>query len=289
MATNQPTRFLPMGEDTLQFVSSHLIDETHSHKHARLPHTHKQELELFYVYRGTGQYMVDNHFYKISRGDIVICNAGILHGEDPSLGRHIHSYSVALTGVQIDNLPNNWLVNTEECPVVSCGQLAEQIGQLVRLIYLLSGDIAHLGEVCISLARSFLLLTQELLRSRARHTEAAAPNPAFALAHRAQCYLDEHYHASLTLYEVAHALGASEYYLAHVFRREIGMPPMQYVMKRRIGEAQSLLMDTTLPIADISDKLGFSSPCHFNTVFNKYVGMPPGRYRQSFFHMKENI
>ena len=60
------------------------------------------------------------------------------------------------------------------------------------------------------------------------------------------------------------------------------MPPMQYVMKRRIGEAQGFLMNTSIPIAEIADTLGFSSICHFNTMFKKYTGTPPGKFRQSF-------
>ena len=269
------------------FVASHMIDEIYSKSHARLPHTHEGELELFYVYSGAGQYMVDNRFYEITRGDIVICNAGVLHGEDPAIGRRIRSYSVAMTGVQIDGLPENWLIDMECCPVISCGQLARQIGQLMHLLYLLSTDSSRLNAVCGSLTQSMLLLTQELLRSRDRRETAPIPNPSAALAHRVRRYLDAHHSEPLTLSQVASHLNVSEYYLAHVFKAEIGVPAMQYVMKRRIGEAQSLLMDTETPIAEIADRLGYGSTCHFNTMFRKYVGMPPGQYRQSFRTMQE--
>ena len=57
----------------------------------------------------------------------------------------------------------------------------------------------------------------------------------------------------ITLRMVAERLRVSEYYLAHVFKQEFGVPPMQYVMKRRIGEAQGFLMNTSIPIAEIAD------------------------------------
>ena len=41
-------------------------------------------LELLYVRSGTGIYIVDEQRYNISEGDIIICNAGVLHDEDPS-------------------------------------------------------------------------------------------------------------------------------------------------------------------------------------------------------------
>ena len=58
-------------------------------------------------------------------------------------------------------------------------------------------------------------------------------------------------------------------------------------MERRIGEAQGYLMDSSIPIGDIADMLGFSSTAHFNSMFNKYVGIPPGKYRDSFKNMEE--
>ena len=102
------------------------------------------------------------------------------------------------------------------------------------------------------------------------------------LAHRVRRYLDAHHCESITLRMVAERLRVSEYYLAHVFKQEFGVPPMQYVMKRRIGEAQGFLMNTSIPIAEIADTLGFSSICHFNAMFKKYTGTPPGKFRQSF-------
>lgn len=56
------------------------------------------------------------------------------------------------------------------------------------------------------------------------------------------------------------------------------------MIKRRIGEMQDMLMHTVTPIAEIADMLGFSSICHFNAMFKKYTGTPPGKFRQSFWH-----
>lgn len=55
-------------------------------------------------------------------------------------------------------------------------------------------------------------------------------------------------------------------------------------MKRCIGEMQDMLMHAVTLIAEIADMLGFSSICHFNAMFKKYTGTPPGKFRQSFWH-----
>ncbi len=266
------------------FVNCILIDRNYNNQQSILPHVHENRLELFYVCSGRGQYMVDNRFYPIGEGDIVICDAGVLHGEEPDQVRQIRSYSVAINGVQAEGRHPNCLLGPGDCPVVSCGQLSEQVSETMRLLYLLSADEENLGGVCTCLAESMLNLTEALLRSRIHQEEQVRQEMPSVLAHRVRSYLDEHHCEAITLRMAADKLHVSEYYLAHVFKQEFGVPPMQYVMKRRIGEAQGMLMNTTIPIAEIADTLGFSSICHFNAMFKKYTGTPPGRFRQSFRH-----
>ena len=139
------------------FVNCVAIDRNDNNRQSILPHIHENRLELFYVCSGQGQYMVDNRYYPIGEGDIVICNQGVLHGEEPEQVRQIRSYSVALTGVQVEGLPPNCLIAAGEYPVVSCGQLAAQVGETMRLLYLLSGDaaaflgVARIGGGAVSL------------------------------------------------------------------------------------------------------------------------------------------
>ena len=56
---------------------------------------------------------------------------------------------------------------------------------------------------------------------------------------------------------------------------------MQYLTRRRIGEAQNLLVETDLPIARIAEEVGYDTQNYFNLQFSKHVGMPPGKVRQS--------
>ena len=270
-----------------QYHICHFINEEHNNKHSRLPHIHDDFLELFFVYSGEGRYLVDSKAYDIKEGDLVICNAGILHGESPEDTRHVRSYSVGISNVAFLGLPDNQLCDEETNPVLTCGMLSKQIGEIFRLIYLLSSDTKNLKETCNTLSISLLLLTYEMILSRDRNAAIHTRSSASATAYRVRRYLDTHYREALTLSDISKALHINEYYLAHAFKDEFDLPPIQYVMKRRIGEAQGLLMDTSISIGDIADYLGFSSVSHLNTMFNKYVGIPPGKYRQSIKNMEE--
>ncbi len=63
---------------------------------------------------------------------------------------------------------------------------------------------------------------------------------------------------------------------------ETGYSPMNYIIRRRIGEAQTLLITTKLSITEIAGMVGFSNPNNFNIQFQKQVGLSPREYRKTY-------
>lgn len=85
--------------------------------------------------------------------------------------------------------------------------------------------------------------------------EASARQKREHLVYRILDYLNEHYAEPLSLNFICEKFFISALYLSHAFKKETGLSPMQYIMQRRIGKAQSLLVETSLPIQDIEDRL----------------------------------
>ena len=92
-------------------------------------------------------------------------------------------------------------------------------------------------------------------------------------------YIDEHYKEPLTLETLAGVAHVSRFYLSHAFAREYGIPPIRYLVERRVRESLHLLADTRLTLAEISEVLGFSSPSNFSQRFKASQGIPPLAYR----------
>ena len=86
----------------------------------------------------------------------------------------------------------------------------------------------------------------------------------------------------ITLQSMGEALHISPYYLSHVFKQMSGYSPVQYLLRRRIGEAQTLLITTDLSITRIAEMVGYDTPSYFNLQFTKNVGMPPNKFRQNY-------
>lgn len=111
-------------------------------------------------------------------------------------------------------------------------------------------------------------------------------NPLFdspgVLTERVMQYIDLNYMNPITIQEIADALYASPYYIAHVFKKETGYSPIQYMLRRRIGEAQTLLITSEVPIVDIAGIVGYDTQSYFTSQFTRYVGMPPRQYRLKY-------
>ena len=83
------------------------------------------------------------------------------------------------------------------------------------------------------------------------------------------------------LEEIADQFELSSRQIRRIVHKELGVPPIQLLLTRRLLLAKQLLTETTLPITDIAFASGFSSLRRFNDAFNTRYGMAPSRLRKS--------
>jgi AraC family transcriptional regulator, regulatory protein of adaptative response / DNA-3-methyladenine glycosylase II len=81
------------------------------------------------------------------------------------------------------------------------------------------------------------------------------------------------------LEQIADRFELSSRQIRRIVRKELGVPPIQLLLTRRLLLAKQLLTDTTLPITEVAFASGFSSLRRFNDAFNRRYGMPPTRLR----------
>jgi AraC-like DNA-binding protein len=93
-------------------------------------------------------------------------------------------------------------------------------------------------------------------------------------------YVDAHISEQITLAALATAAGMSRMYFASQFRVATGLRPHDYVLQKRIEEAQQLLVTTSDPLVEIAFSVGFQTQAHFTTIFKKIVGNTPLKWRR---------
>ena len=70
-------------------------------------------------------------------------------------------------------------------------------------------------------------------------------------------------------------------HLSDSVRKVSGQGPLGIIQTHRLTAAKELLLRTPMTIAQIADKLSFSSPAHFTAFFRDRVGCPPLVFRRS--------
>ncbi|MDR0933415.1 MAG: AraC family transcriptional regulator [Victivallales bacterium] len=79
---------------------------------------------------------------------------------------------------------------------------------------------------------------------------------------------------------VAAQLNMSYESFRHRFRQSVGISPNSYRIKRRLEQADALLLHTSLSIKEIADRLGYSEQSCFTRQYKKYFGRSPLSSRQ---------
>ena len=96
-------------------------------------------------------------------------------------------------------------------------------------------------------------------------------------------FIDKNICSDFTLDDLAARAGMSLSWFKHRFRREVGLPPANYILRLKIKNICEEL-SSGVSFSDLSAKYGFCSSSHFTYVFKKYVGMTPSDY----LRMEEN-
>lgn len=238
------------------------------------------QAEILFIMKGSGTCTIHNTSHPVSRGDIVLISQGCLHSFSPQNGPATQTSSLGFKHLQLKGLPQGHFLPSEAIPIIHAGHayplIAQLLQQIKKVITSLPSQLHQ--EACSHLAQALILLILE----QYNHTTVPNHDAAYTLGQHIKTYLDNHYLEELTLTQIAHNLHISPYYLSHIFKECTGCSPMQYITQLRISEAQNLLLSTKQSVTTIAMQCGYNNSNYFQSVFSKFVGMPPGKYRNTW-------
>ncbi len=95
-------------------------------------------------------------------------------------------------------------------------------------------------------------------------------------------YIQQRYEESeLSLNEIADFVSISPTYLSALFKKNTGENISDIITSIRIEKSCQLLVQTTLTLREISEKVGYSNQYYFSSNFKKRTGTSPSKYRST--------
>ena len=245
--------------------------------------------EIGYCEEGEGLFLADGRYYSISRGAWIFIPPACRH-----YSRSLYSNPlckcrfVYLHGDSVKRLLSSRGQGERDAILQSAARIppavrADQhpnIAKWLRLIVDYCAAGAHQGDLLPALYLTGMLAEAESALPSPLHSRTLRSNEEQSVAELTAAYLSLHYGDPITTKDLADAFHLSESQLRRQFVKAYGTPPMAYRNRLRNKIAKELLSNQNLSIADIADRLGYSTPSDFCRSFKARYGFSPGEFRK---------
>ena len=250
-----------------------------------------EEVQATMILEGDFLYQLDGKEMKMSPGDIIFINSGLLHQIRPCVreqgklysfiwraeligGKHTDIYKECIAPVLNRRINSVFWSNKDKNH--------EKIADCLRkaVLFYEKKEGPYQLQVQQQIASFWLELYERVEHECMDEIEENSGNDRDSKRVKAALqYIYEHYQESVKLDEIAQAAYVSRSELCRSFQRIVQTSPMEFLMQFRIRQATVLLKKQDLRIADVAEMVGFCSPSHFGSNFMKYMGCTPKEYR----------
>lgn len=220
------------------------------------------DYDLWVVLSGSGTMQVNDDHLKVSAGSVLI-----LTPQSVGHGTHDPNDCLKVMAVHFDFIGNSPLQNYFHCKLESVFFL----GELIQHAIIAAGNNNH-DDACFWLGAAL----KEVMNVGSFAAFGHYHEKIESLCSQIIKHPEKPYKVS----EMAGRLCLCKDHFSRVFKARKGVSPQDFVVRSRIVYAQSLLLSSNMTVAEIADKLGYSSVNFFNRQFKERTGKTPMQWRK---------
>ena len=284
-------------------------------------HTHEDMTEFVFLIKGCQIYSVEEKSYKVNSGDIFVARLGEWHstGGNPEDKASLYYLIIDLknviqSGLICDKSEAQGFISHFE---IETGRIYQGNDQMIGLCkeimeIMLSPDKFYRTRIRNALSSLMLLMTacstkyeenimgniQEQIedniedniddkkeeteekKERKDKNEKKDKKEEKQMKEVLQ-YIENHIKDDIKIEELAKQMALSVSRFHFNFVKATGIPPREYILRRKIESAKNELWSSDRTVTEIAYEYGFSSSQYFATVFKRFCYMSPLDYRCS--------
>ena len=233
------------------------------------PNVYRNFYAMEYVYEGKGVIHQQNHALNVSAGDFIVTRPGYFYSDSAKGAKPwkklwcVISNSPFMSGLlsayNIDNLKLFSQINT---PL-----------QLENIFDLIKNHNKE-PQTPRKVEQMIFKMICDLSDFSSEYKQAPT------IAETGKAYIDNVYGFNISIENICKQLSISPSHFFRLFKKEYGISPNDYIIRKKIDHAVHLLNHTSLNINQISESLGYVNTSSFSNVFCRKMGMSPNEYRK---------
>ena len=225
-------------------------------------HAHKC-YEIVYYLRGKGRTLIGRQDYDYQSGQFAIVLPHTVHNE-----RHYDVTEVMFVGFSCSSA----------IPELVQGVYADSPGQpVLAFMRRMAGEMRQQQPYYMSMLNA--LLNEQIVHLARSVLPGNFVEPEYKVQY-AKAFIDEHYTQKVDFAALSAQSGYSYDRFRHLFKEHTGCSPTQYIMRKRIELAKTLLTESSQLNSSIALECGFFNDAQFCSLFKRETGLTPGEYRR---------
>jgi AraC family transcriptional regulator of arabinose operon len=169
---------------------------------------------------------------------------------------------------------HTWQLNYNQFHFFNNDELAQLINKLIRIS---TGDALTKDVLANLTLKELLIRIMQMQNLHDMHTnQLTLTNSRFALVLE---YIKQHLTGKLNIDTLSQMAFMSKPSFFRAFKHELGMSPVDYIIKERIQFAKQLITNPYNSISEACFKAGFNNLNYFSRAFKKIEGVTPSLYK----------
>jgi AraC-like DNA-binding protein/mannose-6-phosphate isomerase-like protein (cupin superfamily) len=250
-------------------------------------HWHR-EFEFFIVLKGTVLFTVEDREYQVKCKEGIFVNSNLLHSAKSKNAGECEFLAIVFSETFLSEHNYGVFYSNYIYPVLKGShKFQEHLDDSAKWQIHVTDLLSSINEMtheqpgtCELLLKSRLLETWHYcFHNPAKCLPDADTDEVRRLAPVLN-YIHENYSYEMTLGELASILPMSEGQFCRIFKKQMQMPPVAYVVWYRILQSCRLLTESDQKIAEVANRTGFNNVSYFNKIFRTSIGCTPTQYRE---------
>lgn len=245
-----------------------------------------EELEIKYCYQGGFGVLVNTDLHYVKPGDVVIVNPYEIHA-NVKMGGEGRYYRLIMDLDTFDDVTYNGKELRRQLisGAVRFDNLVSGNVQLQNVIQNIVSELENKAEhydLCVKgliQQLTAILLRNCICLDAKFKDEQSLKLKGLIVPALTRIHMD--YAENVTLDELAEASHVTKSHFCRVFKKTMGVTPVQYLTTYRIDVAYTMLKNTELSCEEISRLCGFEDYSYFNRQFKKVKGISPTGVRKN--------